>query len=56
MGIFITMLRQRMMQIYMERYFDLPRIVNATPQSIDALLNTKTQSSIEEYGRPGNLN
>jgi len=34
---------RRMMQVYMERYFDLPQIVNATPQNIDALLNAKTQ-------------
>jgi len=34
---------RRMMQVYMKRYFDLPSIVNATQQNIDAVLNAKTQ-------------
>jgi len=34
---------RRIMQVYMERYFDMPQIVHATSQNIDALLNTKTQ-------------
>jgi len=34
---------RRIMQVYMERYFDMPQIVHVTPQKTDALLNTKTQ-------------
>jgi len=32
---------RRVMQIYIEQYFDLPRMLNATLKDINALLNTK---------------
>jgi len=34
---------RRMMQVYMEQYFDMPQIVHATSQNIYALLNVRTQ-------------